>query len=147
MAAGKFTVLNVALAKMTDGTIRVGVDGLKLALCEAAEALSETWTGTSGDGLYSDLGAEVTGPGYTAGGVDLDVSVSQNTGVLSVSADPSVWTGVTITAKFGVVYKATGDLDVLGFFDLETSDPAGRVVTASDLTISWPNDLLTLTRT
>ena len=146
MAAGKFTVLNVALAKMVDGTIKVGVDDLKMCLCTATEALTSAFTGTSGEGLYTDLANEVTSAGYTAGGLEVDVTISQSSNVLTASADQSVWSGVTITAKYGVIYKET-DGDIWGFFDLETTDPAGRVVTASDLTISWPNDLLKLTRT
>lgn len=149
MAAGKFTVLNVALAKIVDGTIRLGVDDLRIALCEATEALSASWTGTSGDGLYSDLTAEVSGAGYTAGGEELTgVSISGSGASITIEADPTVWTGATFTFKYGVVYLGgSGADDVLGFFDAETTDPSGRTLAGSDLTISWPSELLTLTRT
>lgn len=146
MAAGKFTVINVAMTKVLDGTIKLGVDDLRLALCAATEPMSASWTGASGQGLYDDLTDEVTGTGYVAGGVDVDVTMSSSSGVVTVSSDPAVWTNATITAKYGVLYLAAGTQDVLGFFDLETTEPAGRVVTASDLTILWPNGLLTSQR-
>lgn len=148
MAAGKFTVLDSALSKILDDTIDLGQTGLKMCLCDVSEALSATWTGTSGDGLYSDLVAEVTGTGYTAGGLTLTgVSLVSAAGSVSVSADPASWTGVTITAKFGVIYKAAGDQDILGFFDLETLDPIGRQIIDADLTVSFPSSMMTLTRT
>lgn len=146
MAAGKFTVLNVAMTKQLDGTIMPGTTGFKLALCTATQAFTAAWTGASGEGLYSDITNEVTGTGYTAGGIDVDVTMAQASGVVTISADPAVWSGVTITAKYGFLYKDDGDGDVWGFMDLETTEPAGRVVTASDLTILWPNGLLTAQR-
>lgn len=146
MAAGNFTVLNVAMTKVLDGTIRMGTDGLKLALCTATQAFTAGWTGASGEGLYSDITEEVTGTGYVAGGLPVDVSMSQTSGLVTVTADPAVWSGVTLTAKYGFLYKDSGDGDVLGFMDLETTEPGGRIVTASDLTILWPNGLLTAQR-
>lgn len=148
MAAGKFTVLNLSLAKILDGQVPPGSGDFRICLCDASEALTASWTGASGNGLYSDLAAEVSGTGYTAGGqlmTGLDMVTSGST--VNISADPNVWESVTVTAKYGVVYLDTGDQDVLGFFDLETTDPAGRVIIASDLTISWPNEFLKLTRT
>lgn len=149
MAAGKFTVLDIALPKLVDGTIRLGVDDLRLVLCTATEALSASWTGASGQGLYSDLTAEVSGPGYAAGGEELSgVVISGSGSSITIEADPTVWESASFTVKYGVVcLGGTGADDVLGFFDVETTDPSGRTVTASDLTILWPSNLLTLTRT
>lgn len=146
MAAGKFTVLNVAMTKQLNGTIALGSTGFKLALCDATQALTAAWTGASGDGRYADITNEVTGTGYTAGGIPVEVVMSEAGGVVTIAADPVLWSGVTLTAKYGLIYKDGGNGDVWGYMDLETTEPAGRVVTASDLTILWPNGLLTAQR-
>lgn len=63
-----------------------------------------------------------------------------------MGADPTSWTTLTATIKYAVVYKTGGNGDILGFFDVEEDDPAGRVVTAADFVINWTSGLFTLTR-
>lgn len=143
MAAGKFTVINVAMAKILNGAIVFGSDDLNVCLCDSDESMSTLFVGASGNGLYSDLANEVTGTGYTAGGKALEnVTITTVSGVVTISADTLVWPAVTITPKYAVCYKATGDKDILGFFDVETTEPNGRPVIASDLSLLWPQGIL-----
>lgn len=146
MAAGKFTVLNRAMPRLLNGSIVPGADVFKVCLCTADEGLTPEWTGGSGDALYSDLSHEASGTGYTEGGEDVpDVVLSPDGARVTVSAGSVVWSDATLTAKYAVIYKAsTGE--VMGFADLETTDPSGRTVTATDLTLLFPDGLFDLER-
>lgn len=61
--------------------------------------------------FFSDLTNEVTGAGYTAGGLTLSGKSKSYTGATNVTAffasDP-LWTTATITARYAAVYKSTG---------------------------------------
>lgn len=61
--------------------------------------------------FFDDLTNEVSGTGYTAGGQTVAVTVTNDTtndrcdiGI----GNPAGWTGSTITARAGVVYKSRG---------------------------------------
>lgn len=60
--------------------------------------------------FFDDITSEVTGTGYTAGGLTLTTSVSQdNTDDEGVfDANDAVWTSSVITARGAVIYKSTG---------------------------------------
>lgn len=147
MAAGIVTVLDLALRKIGAGTIDLDTDAFKVALCTNAQALSATFSGTSTDARYADLTGEVVGTGYTAGGASLsNVTWNRAAGVVTFGADPTSWTTLTATAKYAVVYKTTGNKDILSIVDLETTDPAGRAVAGADLTINWTSGLFNLQR-
>lgn len=60
---------------------------------------------------FNDLTNEVTGTGYTAGGATLSnkgASYNSGTNTWTFTADPAVWSGSTITARYAVVYVSTG---------------------------------------
>ena len=63
MAAGKVTVLNVALDKLGRKVFDLDADAFNVVLTTNAQALSAAFTGTSGQARYSDLTAEVVGTG------------------------------------------------------------------------------------
>lgn len=88
----------------------------------------------------SDVTSEITGPGYTAGGLALTsvvVSYTGGTNTLMVDAADSQWTGATFTARVAVVYDSTPGSDstrpLIGYilFDADIS------VTGSTFTITW----------
>jgi len=147
MAAGAFTILDVAQEKL-GAAINLDTAAFALVLTTNAQALTEGFVGASGQGLYADLTAEVVGTGYVAGGEAMTgISWSTSGGVTTFSADPSVWETATFTAKFAVLVDTTvaGD-PIVGFADLETTDPAGRTAAATDFTISWPSSVFTLAK-
>lgn len=147
MAVGKFTVLNIALKKIGAGTIDLDSNAFKVALLGDGQPIAADFVGVSADARFSDLTDEVVGSGYTAGGVALsNVTWSQAGPVVTFGADPSSWTALTATAKYAVVYRNGGNNDILGFFDIDSALPAGRVISGSDFTINWTGGLFTLTR-
>lgn len=147
MAAGIVTVLNVALEKLGEGVFNLDADDFNVVLATNAQALSASFTGSSGQALYSDLTAEVVGTGYTAGGAPLaGVTWSRSGAVLTFSADPTSWDSLTATMKYAVICLATGTKDILAIVDLETTDAAGRTSAGGDFIINWTGGLFTLTR-
>jgi hypothetical protein len=146
MAVGKFTVLDIAMRKIGAGQIDLDSDAFKVALTTGDQAITASFSGASNDALYSDLTSEASGAGYTAGGADLVAPSWTRAGsVVTMGADPTEWTALDTTFKYAVVYK-TGTGDILGFFDVDDANPAGRVVANSDFIINWTNGLFTLTR-
>lgn len=79
---------------------------------------------------------EVSSPGYTAGGIALTVTVSPVTsnGVTYISFAPAVWSGVTFTARGGLIYDTTRSnlaVAVLNF-------GADKVATNQTFTVTFP---------
>lgn len=89
--------------------------------------------------FFDDVTNEVTGTGYTAGGVTLgskSTSFDATSNETRLIAADAVWTGATITARFAVVYKSTGTAStspLLGYvnFGSDQSEAAGT------FTITW----------
>lgn len=91
----------------------------------------------------SDVTDEVTGTGYTAGGVTTACSVSKDTAndkVTLTFASPS-WPSSTITARGAVIYKSTGTAandPLVGYIDF------GGDVLSSGGTFSISQSVITL---
>lgn len=151
MAAGAITVLNAALGKILSGVFDLDGGAFHMVLTTNAQIIDATFTGTSGQALYSDLTAEVsdTGTGYTEGGsLMANVGINVAGGVATVVADPVTWASANFTAKYGLICRAddTGDpTDILAFFDMETTDPDGRIA-AGDFMVSLPDGAFDLQR-
>ena len=76
-------------------------DTIKLALYASNATLNEDTT------VYS-VTDEVSGPGYSAGGVVLTgVTITVGDGVIYVSFDPAVWDPASFTAAGGLIYNAS----------------------------------------
>lgn len=147
MAVGKVTVLNLALRKIGAGIIDLDSNAFKVALLGPAQPIDAAFAGASTDARFADLTDEVTGAGYAAGGDALsNVTWSQVDAVVTFGADPTIWTGLDATVKYAAIYKVGGNADLLAFFDIDDSLPAGRVISGSDFTINWTGGLFTLTR-
>ena len=106
MASANFRNLAVSLA---NADIDFGVDTFKTLLVSAvpSEAQLDTWANRS------DVTTEITGTGYTAGGVAQPVSVgaldtANNRVPIDLSDLAAAWTGATISAVGAIVYKSTG---------------------------------------
>lgn len=73
--------------------------------------------------FFSDVTNEITGTGYTAGGVTLGsktLTYDSATNELRFDAADAAWTSATITARKLVIYKSTGTgstSPLLGWFD------------------------------
>ena len=145
MAAGNFVVLDAAQEKI-GAAVNLDSDAFSLVLTTNAQALTAGFVGASGQALYADLTAEVVGTGYSAGGEAMTGVAWSTTGdVTEFSADPVTWETATLTAKYAVLIDTTvaGD-PIIGYADLETTDPSGRSAAATDFTVSWPSGIFTL---
>lgn len=147
MAAGNFTFLNVAKPKTGNGTFDFDSHTFRWVLTTNAQALTAAFTGSSGQGRYADLTAEVVGAGYTAHGEALTgVTYGQTGGVVTFDADPTTWAAATFTAKYCVLIDDTdANESIVGFMDLETTDAAGRTSAGGDFTLQWPTGIFTQT--
>jgi hypothetical protein len=147
MAAGPFTLFNIAKLKLVNGGHDLDTHTYKMALTASTQALDATFAGTSTDARYADLAAQVAnGNGYTTGGRTLSMSVSRAAGVVTVDCDDQSWTGATFSAKYAVIYNdSTPNKDLLGFVDLETGVATGLSPSNGTLNITInPAGLFTL---
>lgn len=141
MAAGSFTIFNVAKTKLVDGTFDLDSHTWKAVLVTQSWSPAATYTGTSTQARYSDIGgAEVAnGNGYTTGGVTLSgVSLTRATGTVTWTTNSAQWTNATITAKYIAIYDDTAaNKDLIGYMDLETTIGAGISSTNGNFTVNW----------
>ena len=137
MAAGSWTVFNLAKKKLADGTHDLDTATFKMALTTSAQALATTFVGTSTDCRYSDLSAEVAaGGGYTTGGKTLSATWVQSVGTITWDVDDQAWTSSTITARYAVIDNDTTANKNLVCFCLLDSTPADVSTTAGTLTVT-----------
>lgn len=116
------------------GAINLASDTLKLMLVTSSYTPNQD-THTK----RSDVTSEVSGTGYTAGGVTLaNKTVTQdNTGNAGVwDADDIVWTTATITARAAVIYKSRGGAasadELIAYYDFGSD----KTSTAGNFTIT-----------
>lgn len=99
MASGAYLPWNVAVGS---GEITLGTDTLKAALMNSSHVFDP-----DNDG-WADVSAnEISGTGYTAGGIALtgvSIVVDYTNDVTRVLCNPIEWTGATLTASHMVVY-------------------------------------------
>lgn len=130
-------VYNSFKKDIASGAIDLDTDTIKVALVTSTYSPNvDTHT------KFSDITNEVTGTGYTAGGVTLGtVTVSQdntnNRGVFD-AADVS-WASSSITARGAVVYKSTGTAStspLICYVDFTTD----KTSSSGTFTITWSAD-------
>lgn len=89
--------------------------------------------------FFNDVTNEVTGTGYTAGGVTLGsktTAYDSATNETRLDAADAAWTTATFTARIAVVYKDTGTAStspLLGYVDFG----GDQTVNAANFTIVW----------
>lgn len=125
-----------ASANSADRVIDFNTDTIKVALVTSSYTPS-----ASGHATFADIGAvEVSGTGYTAGGLTLSgVSLTETGGVATFDADDVVisQSGVGFTnARYAIIYKDSGTPNtstLLVYSDLG----ADRGNVAGDLSLQW----------
>ncbi len=135
MAAGAWTVFNIAKEKLADGTFDLDTQTFKMALTTSSQALAATFAGSSTDCRYADLTNEVAnGNGYTTGGKTLTCTWVRSTGTITFDCDDQSWTSSTFTAKYAVIYADNTNDDLLCFCELDTGgslSPAAGTLTVT----------------
>ena len=117
--------------EITDGLATEGTaNKLKLALFTTAHPYANAVTQEH----YADIVYnECSGTGYTAGGKLLTSVTSLNVGnVARLTADSVIWTSVTVTARYAVLYN-TDTGHIRAQYDLGSE----RTVVSGTLTIAW----------
>lgn len=96
--------------------------------------------GRDTDQFFSTPAAnEITGAGYTAGGVTLtgkSVGAVIPTNAIPLLASPSSWTNATFTCRYAIVYKSTGvngTSPLMGYVDFGGNE----TVTSGTFTLTW----------
>jgi hypothetical protein len=88
----------------------------------------------------ADITNEVTGTGYTAGGIALTTKTvtADNTNHLGkFTADPVVWATSTITARRAILYRSNGGASSGDPLICEFDFVSDVVSTAGNFTITW----------
>jgi hypothetical protein len=111
-------------------------DTIKVAL------LSNSYTPDQDAHNYFDdvVAAEVTGTGYTQGGITLankTNSYNSSTNVITLDADDVTWSSSTITARYAVVYDASPATNatrpLIGYVDFGSDQSSSN----GNFTITW----------
>jgi hypothetical protein len=111
-------------------------DTIKVAL------LSNAYTPDQDAHNYFDdvVANEVTGTGYTQGGITLSNKTNtydSATNVIKLDADDVTWSSSTITARYAVVYDATPATDatkpLIGYVDFGSDQSSSN----GNFTITW----------
>ena len=121
---------------IADGTVTVDwdTDTIKVALTTNVYTPNQDT-----HAFFSDITNEVTGAGYTAGGVTLGSKTVAYVGAsnqVQLDAADVQWTTATFTARYAIVYKSTGTAStspVIGYVDFGADVP----VSAGIFTITW----------
>jgi len=99
-------VFNSTLRDEARGDINYLTDTFKVMLLSSSSTPNkDTWT------RRSDVTNEVTGTGYSAGGVAVAVSVGAvdtNNDRVDVSLGSAEWLSSTLTARYAIYYKSRG---------------------------------------
>ncbi len=115
--------------------IDLDTDAIKVMLCASGYTPDQ-----DAHRYKSDVTNEITGTGYTAGGVALaspTIAYNGGTNLWTFDAADAQWTGATFTARVAVVYDSSPASDstrpLIGFIVFDADIP----VTASTFTIAW----------
>lgn len=131
-------IYNRFLYNLGNKAIDLDGDTFKIAL------LADTYTPNKDHNVFSDVSAnEVSGDGYTAGGETL--------GSLSLTEDDSndraawdaantLFVGVTVTARYAVIYDTTVSDNLVCLFDFGSN----QTVTAGNLQLTYNSSGLIL---
>jgi hypothetical protein len=126
-------VYGLGLQSFVNGSINWGSDTIKVALAPSTSVPNQDT-----HQFFSSV-TEVTGTGYTAGGVTLASKTSAYTAATNTvaldAADVS-WTTSTITARYAIIYKSTGTAGtspLIAYVDFG----ADVVSTAGTFSITW----------
>lgn len=149
MSSGTPGLFIPAKKKLLTAGFNLSSDALKAALCTSAQALSAGFLGSSADARFADLTGEISGAGYTAGGLALSgVSLIYYVASAAVAvAGTGGTTGAqTVTGTTGTGTKFTANVTVAtgaisavnsvtpGSYSVLPTDPTQEPVTGGGLT-------------
>ena len=112
------TVCTSFKKELLEGVHNLGSDTIKIALYTDAATLGADTTTYSTDN-------EVSGTGYTAGGVQIGATVSSDGTIAYVDFDDATWASSSFTARGALIYnssKSNKAVMVLDFGDDKTSN-------------------------
>ena len=122
------TVCTSFKKELMEGTHDFTSDTFKIALYLNSATLSEATT------AYTTTG-ESSGTGYTAGGKALTVVAPTTSGTTAIlDFDDVSWTGVSLTARGGLIYNSTDSNKTVAVLDWG----ADYIVSGGTFTITWP---------
>lgn len=120
---------------LLNGSIDCDTDTLKVMLCTSSYTPN-----IDTDDFRNDITNEVSSAGYTAGGATLGspaVTADTTDDEAVFDAADSTWSGVTLTARYAVIYKARGGAssadELLCYIDFGSDKSAS----AGTFTIQW----------
>lgn len=93
-------------------------DTIKIALCTSSYTPD-----LDAHDFFSDITNEVSGTGYTAGGVTLAsvaVTYDSTSNQVRIDATDPSWTSASFTARYAIIYKSTGTAStspLIGYID------------------------------
>lgn len=127
-------VSNTFKRELLEGVHDFTLDTFKLALFKATASIVGTYNASTDN--YSDMTAdEVTGTGYTAGGVTLTKVppvISGDTALVDFA--DAVITGATFTTRGAMIYNASQGNKTVAIWDFGTD----KVVNAGVFTVQMP---------
>lgn len=132
-----------ALIKALSKQVDWANDSIKVMLC------TSTYTPDQDNHVYKDVSVtnEVTGTGYTAGGIALaskTMTYTAATNVIMLDASDLTWSASTLTARYAVIYDDTPATNkpLLGYVDFG----ADQVSSSGNFNIVWDaNGIFTMT--
>ena len=132
-------IYNSAIDDMARGAIDFDTDSFKVMLVTASYSADK-----DAHLKRSSVTNEITGTGYTAGGVSAAVTVTKDTANDKVTIEFAAvsWTSSTITARGAVYYKSRGGLSSAD--ELVAYNDFGSNITTSNGTFSLAASTLTL---
>lgn len=137
MAAGTVQVYGAAKEGIAKGLIDLDTDTFVVTLHSSSYTPALNTHAT-----WADVSAsEITGTGYTAGGIALSsVTVTRAGGTVTFDAADVSWSSSTLTGKYAVVTKrASASListdKLLGYFEMESGSTVST--TNGPLAIQW----------
>ncbi|OMC55363.1 hypothetical protein A5747_13295 [Mycobacterium sp. IS-836] len=115
--------------------VDLDADTIKVMLCTSAYSPNQDT-----HRYKSDVTNEITGTGYTAGGVSMtsiQITYNATTNTITIDGDDAQWTSATFTARYAVIYDTTPSGDsarpLIGYVDFG----ADIAVSAGTFTVSW----------
>lgn len=131
-APGPFTFTTTTRTDILNGAQPLSSGTFKCALFASTSNISTS--STTYAGLTNELS---TANGYTSGGITVTFTLVGTSSVTASFTTKPVWTasGGSITARFAVVYKASGDVIAFCLLDATPADvtvTSGNTLTVSD---------------
>ena len=128
-------IYGLFLKSLANKEINLNTDSIKVMLCTSAYVPNQDT-----HQYKSSITNEITGTGYTAGGVALGSVVTTYTAAsntLMLDAADAIWATATFTARYAVIYDATPATDATRPLISYVDFGADVQATAAEFKLSW----------